>query len=60
MSILHTLLAILVALLWGFTFVAIKVGLGEFPPLLFAALRFVVVAFPAVFFVPRSGIAWRW
>ena len=60
MSVVHTLLAILAALLWGFTFVAIKVGLGEFPPLLFAALRFVVVAFPAIFFVPRTGIAWRW
>jgi len=60
MSLLHTLLAILAALLWGFTFVAIKVGLGEFPPLLFAALRFMVVAFPAILFVPRTGIAWRW
>jgi O-acetylserine/cysteine efflux transporter len=60
MSLLHTLLAVLSALLWGFTFVAIKVGLGEFPPLLFAALRFVVVAFPAILFVPRTGIAWRW
>jgi len=60
MSLRHTLLAVLAALLWGFTFVAIKLGLGEFPPLLFAALRFVVVAFPAIFFVPRTGIAWRW
>jgi len=60
MSLRHTLLAVLAALLWGFTFVAIKVGLGEFPPLLFAALRFIVVAFPAIFFVPRTGIAWRW
>jgi len=60
MSLRHTLLAVLAALLWGFTFVAIKLGLGEFPPLLFAALRFVVVAFPAVLFVPRTGIAWRW
>lgn len=60
MSPLHTLLAILGALLWGFNFVAIKVGLAEFPPLLFAALRFFVVAFPAVLFVPRLGLAWRW
>ncbi|MGF1460170.1 MAG: EamA family transporter [Leptolyngbyaceae cyanobacterium] len=60
MSFLHTLLAILAALFWGFTFVAIQVGLGEFPPLLFAALRFVVVAFPAVLWVPRGGIPWRW
>lgn len=60
MSPLHTLLAVLVAVLWGFTFVAIKVGLGEFPPLLFAALRFVVIAFPAIFFVPRKGMPWPW
>ncbi|MEM6519549.1 MAG: EamA family transporter [Cyanobacteria bacterium P01_C01_bin.70] len=60
MSLVHILLAILGALLWGFNFVAIKVGLGEFPPLLFAALRFVVIVFPAILFVPRAGIAWRW
>lgn len=60
MSPLHTLIAVLATILWGFTFVAIKVGLGEFPPLLFAALRFMVVAFPAVLFVSREGIAWRW
>lgn len=60
MSPVNTLIAVLATVLWGFTFVAIKVGLGEFPPLLFAALRFLVVAFPAVFFVSREGIAWRW
>ena len=60
MSLFHTLLAILATILWGFTFVAIKLGLGEFPPLLFAALRFIVVALPAVLFVPRQGIHWRW
>lgn len=60
MSLLHTLLAVFGAMLWGFNFVAIKVGLGEFPPLLFAALRFGVVAFPAILFVPRAGMAWRW
>lgn len=60
MSPLHTLLAVVVAVLWGFTFVAIKVGLSEFPPLLFVALRFIVIVFPAVFLVSRQGIAWRW
>lgn len=60
MSWFHTLLTILAAVLWGFNFVAIKVGLGEFPPLLFAALRFVVIAFPAILFVPRHGMPWRW
>ncbi|HEY9889686.1 MAG TPA: EamA family transporter [Candidatus Obscuribacterales bacterium] len=60
MTVRHTLLAVLVAVLWGFTFVAIKVGLDEFPPLLFVALRFAVIVFPAIFFVPRRGIPWRW
>ena len=60
MSSFHTLLAVLATILWGFTFVAIKIGLGEFPPLLFAALRFMVVAIPAMVFVPRHGIPWRW
>jgi O-acetylserine/cysteine efflux transporter len=60
MSPFHTLLAVLATVLWGFTFVAIKIGLGEFPPLLFAALRFMTTAFPAIFFVSRQGIPWRW
>jgi O-acetylserine/cysteine efflux transporter len=60
MTPLHTSLAVIATVLWGFTFVAIKVGLGEFPPLLFAALRFVVTAFPAILFVSRQGIPWRW
>ncbi|MDA0269141.1 MAG: EamA family transporter [Cyanobacteria bacterium] len=60
MTPFHTLMAVLVAVLWGFNFVVIKVGLGSFPPLLFAALRFVVIAFPAVFLLPRRDMPWRW
>ncbi|MFE4104688.1 EamA family transporter [Almyronema epifaneia] len=60
MKLNHLILAILTTALWGLTFVVIKLGLGEFPPLLFAALRFVVVALPAVFLVKRQGIAWKW
>ncbi|MGD1906814.1 MAG: EamA family transporter [Leptolyngbyaceae cyanobacterium] len=60
MTPFHTLMAVLVAVLWGFNFVVIKVGLGSFPPLLFAALRFVVIAFPAVFLLPRQNMPWRW
>ena len=52
--------AILVALAWGFNFVVIEVGLDSFPPLLFSALRFLLVAFPAVFFLSRGNIGWRW
>ncbi len=40
------LVAVLVAAAWGFTFVVIKIGLRDFPPLLFSALRFAVAALP--------------
>ena len=52
------LLALIVAVLWGFTFVVIAVGLDSFPPLLFSALRFVGVVFPAVLFVGRGNVPW--
>ncbi len=45
-------LALLVALIWGANFTVIKIGLEELPPLLLSALRFAVVAVPAVFFIP--------
>lgn len=49
MSPRHIALAVLVAAVWGLNFVLIDVGLKNFPPLLFCALRFTVVA------VPRSS-----
>ena len=54
-----TLLAVLVASLWGFNFVVIDWGMGSVPPLLFAAIRFTVVAVPACFFVPRPPVPFR-
>ncbi len=60
MSPRHIALAVLVAAVWGLNFVLIHVGLDSFPPLLFCALRFAVVAVPAVFFVGPPGVAWRW
>lgn len=56
----HTALAVLVAAVWGFNFVVIEIGLGHFPPLLLSALRFLVAAVPAVFFVGRPKVAWKW
>ena len=60
MSTRHVLLAIAVALVWGINFVLIDVALGSFPPLLFAALRFTLVAFPAVLVVRRPRVPLRW
>ena len=54
-----TALAVLVALVWGTNFVAVRTGLDSVPPLLFLAVRFVVVCVPAVFFVRRPGMPWR-
>ncbi len=48
-----SLLAALVATIWGFNFVVIDWGMRDVPPLLFAALRFACVVFPAVLLVPR-------
>ncbi|MFP7759951.1 EamA family transporter [Marisediminicola sp. LYQ134] len=55
----HTLLALVVVLLWGFNFVAIDLGQADVPPLVFLALRFVVVIIPAIFFIPPPAIGWR-
>jgi O-acetylserine/cysteine efflux transporter len=54
-----TVLAALVAALWGFNFVVIDWGMGTVPPLLFAAIRFTVVAVPACFLVPRPPVPLR-
>jgi len=52
-------LAALVAALWGFNFVVIDWGMGSVPPLLFAAVRFTVVAVPACFLMPRPAVPFR-
>jgi len=53
------LLALLVVVVWGLNFVVIKVGLHNMPPLMLAGLRFLLVAFPALFFVARPKIPFR-
>ena len=50
------LLALLVVVVWGLNFVVIKVGLHNMPPLMLAGLRFLLVAFPAIFFIARPNI----
>lgn len=56
----HVLLALAVMVVWGINFVVVEVGLETFPPLLFAALRFALVAFPAVLLIRRPPIHWGW
>lgn len=54
-----SLLAALVATAWGFNFVVIEWGMHGVPPLLFVAMRFGLVVFPAVLFVRRPDASWR-
>lgn len=59
MNLRDSMLACLVALVWGLNFVAIDGGMHGVPPLLFLSIRFVLVVLPAVFFVPRPEASWR-
>lgn len=51
MTPLQIVCAIAVPLLWGYQFVMIKIGVTEFPPLFFLALRFLAIALLLVPFV---------
>jgi O-acetylserine/cysteine efflux transporter len=59
MPIRHRLLAAAVAAIWGLNFIAIHASLQVFPPLLLAALRWVVVAVPTLAFVPWPKVPVR-
>lgn len=59
MSLRHSLLAILVVVIWGANFVVIDAGQADVPPLLFLAMRFLVVCVPAIFFLKPPSIGWR-
>ena len=53
-------IGLIVVVLWGLNFIAIQLGLGNMPPLMLAAIRFVVVCLPAIFFLPRPPVSWKW
>jgi O-acetylserine/cysteine efflux transporter len=53
MSLIQIACAVLVPLLWGYQFVAIKTGVVQFPPLFFLGLRFLAMALLLIPFVRR-------
>jgi O-acetylserine/cysteine efflux transporter len=53
------LLALLIVMIWGSNFVAIKLALHDLPPLVLVALRFIFVSIPAVFFLKRPAVPVR-
>lgn len=60
MPIKDILLALCVVISWGINFVVIKTGLHDMPPFLLAGLRFVLVVFPAIFFIKAPKIPIKW
>lgn len=60
MSPKDLLLALVVIIVWGLNFVVIMVGLHDVPPMLLGALRFLLAALPAVFFIRRPQVPLRW
>jgi O-acetylserine/cysteine efflux transporter len=56
---LDALAAILAAVVWGLSFIAIKYGVEAAPPFLLTALRFTVAAFPLALFVKPPSAPWR-
>lgn len=51
-----SLVAVAIAIVWGVSFVAIRWGVDEVPPLVLTALRYVFAAFPAILFVKRPAV----
>lgn len=51
--------AVLVTAVWGVNFSVIKLGLQNVDPFVLAALRFLLCAVPAVFFVKRPDVPFR-
>jgi O-acetylserine/cysteine efflux transporter len=60
LNLFHQLIALVVTLIWGTNFVFIRYGLDELAPFTFAALRFLLVAFPLVLIFPRPNSPWRY
>lgn len=60
MPLRDTTLACLVAALWGINFLAIHASLQQLPPIFCVAVRFTILAIPAVLLVPRPQVPMRW
>ncbi|MEX2984248.1 EamA family transporter [Streptomyces sp. C36] len=56
----HILIAVAVTAIWGLNFSVIKIGLKSVDPLILAGIRFALCALPAVFFLKRPQVAWRY
>ena len=53
----HISIAIFIVFLWGFNFVALKITVTSLPPVFAAALRFLILSIPWIFFVKKPNIS---
>lgn len=60
MLLMDIIQALLIVFVWGVNFVVIKWGVSDIPPLLLGALRYLLAALPAVFFIRRPPLPWKW
>jgi len=58
MQIHHIFLAVMVAAIWGFNFIVVKVGLSEMPPFLYGSARFAVSVLPLLFCIRKPPVSW--
>ncbi len=63
---MNVIVWLVLCLIWGTTWIFIKLGLNDLPPITFASARFVLavlILLPIIYFQklpwPRSGIEWR-
>ena len=59
MPLSHLLLALIIMVVWGVNFIAMRWALDDVAPLTFAALRFTMVLVPLIFFIPRPKVPFR-
>lgn len=60
MKLSHLLLAILITAIWGINFSVIKIGLSSVDPFILAGIRFALCALPALFFIKKPDVPWRY
>lgn len=60
MKLHHLLLAILITAIWGINFSVIKLGLTTVDPFILAGICFTLCALPALFFIPKPHVGWRY
>ena len=56
MSTKHVVMAFSIVVLWGLNFVTLKIVVLSLPPIFLAGLRFFLISFPWIFFVPKPKV----